>query len=63
MFWSNLLASLIAILSRASSGQFAVAAAWFLILAGVVFGSIASTVLGGAILFFLFTRGDSPNDS
>jgi hypothetical protein len=49
-----LITSILRILTTASARHFGFAAGWFLLLAGLLFNSMATLILGGAVVFFLY---------
>jgi hypothetical protein len=49
-----LITSILRALTTASSRHLFFAAGWFLLLAGLIFNSMATLILGGAVVFFLF---------
>jgi len=49
-----LITSILRALTTASSRHLLFGAGWFLLLAGLVFNSMATLILGGAVVFFLF---------
>lgn len=51
----TLLTSLLRVATTASARQLGMAAGWFLLLAGLLFGSMAALILGGAVVFFCYT--------
>jgi hypothetical protein len=49
-----LITSILRALTTASSRHLFFWAGWFLLLAGLIFNSMATLILGGAVVFFLF---------
>jgi hypothetical protein len=49
-----LITSILRALTTASSRHLFFGAGWFLLLAGLIFNSMATLILGGAVVFFLF---------
>ena len=55
-WWATLVAAVLQWLSKSTGRQMAIGAALFLILLGILLGSTATVVFGGALLFFLLSR-------
>jgi 4-amino-4-deoxy-L-arabinose transferase-like glycosyltransferase len=55
-WWTTLVAAVLQWLSKSTGRQMAIGAALFLILLGILLGSTATVVFGGALLFFLLSR-------
>jgi len=51
-----LITSILRAITTASSRHLYFGAGWFLLLAGLIFNSIATLILGGAVVFYLFTH-------
>lgn len=51
-----LLTSILRALTTASSRHLFFGAGWFLLLVGLIFNSMATLILGGAVVFFLFMQ-------
>ena len=55
-WWATLVAAVLQWLSKSTGRQIAIAATLALILLGILFGSTAAVIFGGALLFFLLSR-------
>jgi len=55
-WWTTLVAAVLQWLSKSTGRQIAIGAALSLILLGILLGSTATVVFGGALLFFLLSR-------
>lgn len=55
--WPNIIATILAMVAKLSARHALYAFAWLLIVGGMIVGSYASGILGGAILFFAW-QGD-----
>lgn len=55
-WWTTLVTVALQWIGKSTGRQIAIGAALFLILLGIVFGSTAAVIFGGALLFFLLSR-------
>lgn len=55
-WWTTLVTLALQWIGRSTGRQIGIGAALFLILLGIVFGSTAAVIFGGALLFFLLSR-------
>lgn len=55
-WWTTLVTLALQWIGKSTGRQIGIGAALFLILLGIVFGSTAAVIFGGALLFFLLSR-------
>jgi len=55
-WWATLVAAVLQWIGNTTGRQIAIAATLALILLGILFGSTAAVIFGGALLFFLLSR-------
>jgi len=55
-WWATLVAAVLQWIGNTTGRQIAIAATLALILLGILFGSTAAIIFGGALLFFLLSR-------
>lgn len=55
-WWTTLVAVVLQWVGKSTGRQIGIGAALALVLLGIVFGSTAAVIFGGALLFFLLSR-------